>query len=97
MLVRRGPKHRPPPVFAAARRSISAVSRMTSLVSGGDLDKPVLSARRAAFCSAERSASNCEIACARRISAFSGAAFDSAEDMIGRLSKGAVETGIEER
>jgi hypothetical protein len=29
ILINRGPKHRPPPTFPDARRSISAVSRMT--------------------------------------------------------------------
>lgn len=81
-LVKRGPKHRLP-YLVDIERSISAVSRMTSLGSGVlecDCD---LSVRNVAFFSVERSASNSETAWARCISGFNNDTFPRATDMIG--------------
>ncbi len=67
--VKRGPKHRLD--LRPVPRSISAVSRMTSLTSGGEAWVCDLQVRKLAFCSSERVASNSETACANRISGFS--------------------------
>lgn len=67
--VNRGPKQRLP--LRLAQRSISAVSRMTSLTFGGDSRVCDLEIRNAAFCSPDRAASYSETACAKRISGFS--------------------------
>jgi hypothetical protein len=84
-LVNRGPKRRWPPTFPDAWRSISAVSCITSLGSGGELRDWD---RKASFCSLERSASNCETACASLISGFSCKTFASRADMGGDVGKG---------
>jgi len=78
-LVNRGPKQRPWPT---ARRSISAVSRMTSLMSGGHFCDCAWYARNLAFCSVDMSFWNSETACARRISGLNFAAFVSMADMV---------------
>ena len=85
ILVKRGPKQRRIRNFPATRRSISAVSRITSLVSGGEPHDRSLHDLKVAFCSLERSASNSETAFARRMSAFSRAAVANAADMMSRL------------
>lgn len=72
-LVKRGPKQRPP---AFCETSISAVSRMTSFVLGGDLSDCFRWFRNVAFWPSERLASNWETAWASRISGFRGPAVD---------------------
>jgi hypothetical protein len=60
---------------------------MTSLESGGESRHWDLEVQKVVFCLLERSASNCETACARRISGFSLEAFASATDMVAMSQK----------
>lgn len=80
----RGPKQ-PLPPFTRDALLISAVSRITSLSSGGDFSNWDFWVWKASFWSLERPASNCETACARRISGFKTDALARALDMLARF------------